>query len=165
MKRPQMDVNLDELDQIIDRGIHAPLTESEGNRLKTALHALAGMLPPPRTTEKTKSVLGAPEASPPNKDAEQAKGHGRTGASAYSGAKKVAVPHPSLHPGDTCPGCEKGKVYPQKEPRVLVRIVGQAPLQATVYELARLRCSLCGEVFTAQEPESVGSEKYDGAPG
>ena len=68
---------------------------------------------------------------------------------------------PTLHAGDACPGCEKGKVYPQKEPRTLVRIVGQAPLAATVYELDRLRCNLCGEVFTAQEPEGVGPEKYD----
>lgn len=42
-----------------------------------------------------------------------------------------------------------------------MRIVGQAPLAATVYELDRLRCNLCGEVFTAQEPEGVGPEKYD----
>ena len=44
---------------------------------------------------------------------------------------------------------------------MLVRIVGAAPIQATVYELEKLRCNLCGEVFTAQAPEGVGSEKYD----
>jgi len=44
---------------------------------------------------------------------------------------------------------------------VLVRIVGQAPLAATVYSLERLRCGACGQVFTAQEPEGVGPEKYD----
>jgi transposase len=44
---------------------------------------------------------------------------------------------------------------------VLVRIAGQAPLAATVYELERLRCNLCGEVFTAQTPEGVGDEKYE----
>ena len=42
-----------------------------------------------------------------------------------------------------------------------MRIVGQAPLAATVYELDRLRCNLCGEVFTAPEPEGMGPEKYD----
>jgi hypothetical protein len=30
-----------------------------------------------------------------------------------------------------------------------------------VYELDRLRCNLCGEVFTAQEPEGIGPKKYD----
>jgi DNA-binding IclR family transcriptional regulator len=49
----------------------------------------------------------------------------------------------------------------QKEPKVLVRIIGQAPLAATVYSLERLRCGACGQVFTAQEPEAVGPEKYD----
>ena len=44
---------------------------------------------------------------------------------------------------------------------MLVRIVGQAPLAATVYELERLRCNACGQVFTAEEPEGVGPEKYD----
>ena len=83
------------------------------------------------------------------------------GASAYTSANKVVVAHSALHPGDSCPGCEKSKVYPQKGPRVLARIVREAPLRATVYELGRLRCSLCGEVFTAEEPEGVGSEKYD----
>ena len=161
MKRPRVDVNLEELDQIIERGTHAPLSESESEKLKSALHALAGMLPQPRSTEKTKVVLGPPETPAPKKDAEPVQGHGRNGASSYTGAKRVAVPHPTLQAGDACPGCEKGKVYPQKEPRVLVRMVGQAPLAATVYELDRLRCNLCGEVFTAREPEGIGPEKYD----
>jgi transposase len=161
MKRPRVDVNLEELDQIIERGTHAPLSEPESEKLKSALHALAGMVPKPRTTEKTKNVLEQPETPAPKNDAEPVKGHGRNGASSYTGAQKVAVPHPELHAGDACPGCEKGKVYPQKEPRVLVRMVGQAPLAATVYELDRLRCNLCGEVFTAQEPEGIGPEKYD----
>ena len=162
MKRPRVDVNLEELDQIIDRGTQAPLSESESEKLKDALHALAGMLPQPRTTEKTKDVLEQPAAPAAENEPEPAPtGHGRNGASSYTGAKKVAVPHPQLHAGDPCPGCEKGKVYPQKEPRTLVRIVGQAPLAATVYELDRLRCNLCGEVFTAPEPEGVGPEKYD----
>lgn len=62
---------------------------------------------------------------------------------------------------DRCPDCERGNVYAQKEPKALVRIVGQAPLAATVYELERLRCNACGQVFTAEEPEGVGAEKYD----
>jgi transposase len=165
MKRPRMDVNLEELDRVLDQARRAPLSEPDYDKLKNALHALAGMLAKPRTTEKTKNVWEQPETPAPENDSEPSSektpGHGRNGSSSYSGAQKVAVPHSTLHAGDACPGCEKGKVYPQKEPRTLVRIVGQAPLQATVYELDRLRCNLCGEVFTAQEPEGVGPEKYD----
>jgi hypothetical protein len=36
-----------------------------------------------------------------------------------------------------------------------------APLSATVYERERLRCNLCGEVYTAPSPQGVGEEKYD----
>jgi transposase len=36
-----------------------------------------------------------------------------------------------------------------------------APLSATVYTCDRLRCNLCGEVFTAPAPVGVGTEKYD----
>jgi transposase len=165
MKRTRLDVNLEELDRVLDQAREAPLSEPDYDKLKSALHALAGMLAKPRTTEKTKNVLEQPETLAPENDSEppwdKTAGHGRNGASSYSGAKKVAVPHSTLHAGDACPGCEKGKVYPQKEPRTLVRIVGQAPLAATVYELDRLRCNLCGEVFTAEEPEGVGREKYD----
>ncbi|PYU64180.1 MAG: hypothetical protein DMG49_27140 [Acidobacteria bacterium] len=46
-----------------------------------------------------------------------------------------------------------------------VRVVGQAPLRATVYELESLRCNLCGEVFEAEAPEGVGEEKYDESAG
>jgi transposase len=164
VKRKRVDVNLEELDRVLDHARQAPLSEPDYEKLKEALHALAGMLPAPRSTEKTSAVL--PPTDPPEKHSkEKPKGHGRNGASAYTGAKKVAVPHPTMKPGECCPGCLKGKIYPQKEPRTLVRVVGQAPLAATVYELDRLRCNLCGEVFTAPEPEGVGPEKYDETTG
>ena len=92
---------------------------------------------------------------------EKPKGHGRNGADAYKGAKRVRVPLASLHAGDACPSCVKGKVYASCEPGLIVRLTGQAPIGGAVYELEKLRCSLCGEVFSAKAPEGVGPEKYD----
>ena len=89
------------------------------------------------------------------------KGHGRNGADAYTGAEKIQVPHESLQPGNPCPECHKGKVYEMNKPGVLIRIVGQAPVQAKVYELQKLRCNLCGKVFTARPPGGMGPAKYD----
>ncbi len=90
-----------------------------------------------------------------------APGHGRNGADAYEGAQQVKVPHASLKKGDPCPlGCG-GKLYPLRDPKVLLRIHGQAPIAATQYELERLRCHSCGDVFTAATPEGVGEKKYD----
>jgi len=138
-------------------------------------------------TEKTKAVLGnskdSPSPSPqaatasasetepsPSTSAAEAEkssrpGHGRNGADAYTGAEKVAVKHESLQPGDACPSCGKGTIYETGRPGVLVRLVGQAPIQARVYELQKLRCNLCGEVFTAATPDGVGSQKYDATSG
>lgn len=89
------------------------------------------------------------------------KGHGRNGAAAYKGAEKVKVAHETLKPGDPCPECPDGKLYLLSEPAVLVRVTGMAPLSAVVYEKDRLRCNLCGLIFTAASPEGVGTAKYD----
>jgi transposase len=94
-------------------------------------------------------------------DKEKNKGHGRNGADAYTGAERMKVQHEEMHTGDNCPGCIKGKVYLLQEPKTQVRVVGVAPLKATVYESERLRCNLCGEIYTAPAPEGVGEEKYD----
>jgi transposase len=92
------------------------------------------------------------------------KGHGRNGAEAYRGAVRVDVAHPSLRPGDACPACGEGTVY-DKAPGVLVRITGQPPLAATIYRLQKLRCHLCGQVFTADAPPEAGARKYDATAG
>ena len=100
-----------------------------------------------------------------NAEKPQRKGHGRNGADAYVGAEKIAVSHESLQPGDLCPQCGKGTVYETGRPGVLVRLVGRSPIQAKVYELQKLRCNLCGVVFTAKPPDGVGAEKYDATCG
>jgi hypothetical protein len=88
------------------------------------------------------------------------KGHGRTAATSYRGAERTAVPHSSLRPGDACPSCERGKLY-TLPPARLVRIRGQAPISGHVYELERLRCNSCGELFKADSPAGVDDDKYD----
>jgi hypothetical protein len=95
-----------------------------------------------------------------NASGRRRKGHGRHGAQEYLGCAKVIVLHGWLHAGDPCPHCGKGKVYEQSDPERLVRLVGQAPVGGTVYELQRLRCHLCGDVFTAEQPEGIGDQKY-----
>src|SRR5262249_57401721 len=66
--------------------------------------------------------------------------------------------------GGACPACGQGTVY-EKAPGVLVRITGQPPLAATIYQLQKLRCHLCGQVFTAPAPAEAGSAKYDATAG
>jgi transposase len=101
-----------------------------------------------------------PGAVAPEKPSKPRPGHGRNGAQDYPGADKVQLEHPSLKSGDLCPQCEQGKVYAMA-PGVLVRITGQAPLQATVYELQKLRCNLCGDIYAAPAPAGINPQKYD----
>ena len=105
-----MDVNLEELDQIIDGGMRAPLSESDGEKLKAVLHTLAEQVRPRwRTTEKTRAVLPQTASSElavekPSPEGESVPaGHGRNGAAKFTGAHTVTVPHQTLHPGDPCP--------------------------------------------------------------
>ena len=82
--------------------------------------------------------------------AKKPKGHGRNGADDYPGAKRVNVAHESLQPGDPCPACERGTVYEQAQPGIELRFAGQPPVQVTIYQLEKLRCHLCGRIFTAR---------------
>jgi transposase len=106
--------------------------------------------------EDTSDATDATETAAP--------GHGRNGADAYPGAEQRAVRHPTLDAGDSCPACSDGIVY-EKDPGVLVRITGQAPLAATIYQLQKLRCHLCGMVFTAPAPVEAGEQKYAATAG
>ncbi|HEY1255741.1 MAG TPA: IS66 family transposase [Terracidiphilus sp.] len=158
---------MEELDRVIDETEKGPLSEADRQKLRTTLHALVESLQRRRNNEKTNAVLGDQNTPAPSEEAQPEEceskpaGHGRNGANAFRGAEKVKISHPNLQSGNRCPDCGRGNVYEQKEPKVLVRIVGQAPLAATVYELERLRCNACGQIFTAEEPEGIGPEKYD----
>lgn len=175
---------------MIARARQTPLTDAEFERLNAAIQTLGhvAQLIEDKTatiarlrqllfgaaTEKTRAVLDrvsregpAPSGDAPGDHEERrpdepsASGHGRHGAEAYAGAQHVDVPHARVKHGDRCPGCATGKIYAQREPGVLIRLRGQAPLAATVYALEKLRCNLCGEIFTADPPLGVGPEKYD----
>jgi hypothetical protein len=65
--RERIDVNVDELDRIIDDAMRAPLNETDGRTLKTAVHAMAERLVQWRNTEKTSAVL-EPKAPPSTVD-------------------------------------------------------------------------------------------------
>jgi transposase len=181
-----IEVNFEELKALKERARKGPLGEEDCQKLEGAIQALSrliemigdkdttisslrALLEKP-STEKTSKVLeqvglaatSKGSSSPPaGASAEPKPGHGRNGAAAYRGARRIPVMHAGLTPGDRCPRCLKGKVYRQKDPALRIRVVGQAPIDATVYELERLRCNLCGDVFEAEAPGGVGEKKYD----
>ncbi len=181
----RIELSMSELEAILER-VKSSLSPEEYDKLHDALKTLLFLtqeLEKNRvsvqrlkqllfgaTTEKTRKVLQkaledseAEQEEPPKQPAplEKPKGHGRHGAEAYTGAETVKVTHPTLQPGDSCPDCKKGTVYETAEPGRLIRLTGHAPLHATVYELQKLRCHLCGKIYTAPAPPEVGENKYD----
>ena len=113
-------------------------------------------------TETARNVLPRDKATKAQaKPKEPKPGHGPKGSKAFPFADRIKVPHPDLKPGDCCPDCPKGHVYPKGKPAMMVRFMGTAPVAATVYERETLRCNACGEVYTAPPPAGVGLRKYD----
>ncbi|HME58850.1 MAG TPA: hypothetical protein VKF63_10970, partial [Terracidiphilus sp.] len=135
---PPLDVTPEELEALLE-GVREALGEAGYQKLKAAIRTLGYLAellrerditldglrqlllsPAEASTEKTRQVLKNAGIETPKQNQEKQNsqasqksrpGHGRHGVDAYAGAKKVKVPHPSLHPGDRCPECSKGKVY------------------------------------------------------
>jgi transposase len=149
----------------LDRLMRAYLTVQQLLQSKhVTIERLRRIIFGPRS-EKTDVVFkDRPESQETDKPKGKRPGHGRNGVAAYAGAETVKMPHPSLQPKDVCPDCGHGKVYPHT-PGSLVRITGQAPLKATVYELGKLRCNACGKTFQAPLPAGVDYTKYDASAG
>jgi hypothetical protein len=126
------------------------LGEGEGGDDSTPGAEAAG-----HTTEPGES---AGEVAPTPKGGHRA-GTGRLGADAYEGAEHVACRHEVLAAGQRCPVCGQGTLY-ALPPGVEMRIDGHALLSALRSELHKLRCSACGQLFTAPLPSEAGEEKY-----
>jgi transposase len=101
----------------------------------------------------------ATAAGRPPSTGERRPGHGRHGAEAYRGAERVVCRHETLAVGERCPVCGRGRLY-RVGPGVDIRLDGHALLSAVRYVLEKLRCSACGQVFTAATPAEAGAEKY-----
>ena len=98
------------------------------------------------------------EAAPKPKGGHR-QGTGRLGAEVYVGAERTECRHEELAVGQRCPVCGQGTLY-ELPPGVEIRIDGHGLLSAMRYALQKLRCSACGETFTAALPDEAGTEKY-----
>jgi transposase len=118
--------------------------------------------PPKKPSSGGISASGSSAGGPGTTSAEVSEapaGHGRQGAQAYRGAEHVVCRHETLAVGERCPVCGRGRLY-RMEPGVEVRLDGHALLSAVRYALEKLRCSACGQIFTAAPPAEAGADKY-----
>lgn len=167
-----------ELDALIERSESGCLKAGDTDIIKAMVNAvkvlsravndkaisikrLLGMVFGPKT-EKMGSVLKTHNPRPgKKKEKTREKGHGKRSANDFTGAQKVTVAHETLSHKDPCPLCPKGFVYRQKIPGFVIHFTGHAPIKATVFETEKLRCNLCGAVFTAQAPGNKTGRNYD----
>lgn len=107
---------------------------------------------------------GEPDTHNPKTEAKTDKppprGHGRLGAADYPGAEVQFCAHGHLAPGALCPTCQDGQLYAML-PLVRLRFTGEALASVTRYELERLRCASCGDIFVAHLPPEAPRERYD----
>ena len=148
----RLEVPLAELKQALVRARQAPLAAEDYWKLDAAIDTLGQVtalvgekdatirdlrqLLFAVSSEKTATVqkdAGVEPPPPPSQPRTKKPGHGRKAAGDYAGARRVKILHPTLEASDPCPVCEQGKVYVQAEAKLVVRVIGQAPLAATVY--------------------------------
>ena len=151
-------------------------SENKANVLKS-MGEVADTLQDPASGADDAAAADIQETAFAASDTKVTKGHGRNGAAAYPGAPVVEIGLIDLESGDICPECLVGKVsqanligqmfaqmadvVPFRRAKTIVKVLGQAPLAATIYRLARLRCRLCDAIFTASMPQGVSASKYD----
>jgi transposase len=111
-----------------------------------------------RATSTSQDVSSSAAAPIPEKKTPPP-GHGRHGADVYRAAQTVECRHEQLAVGERCPACGRGTLY-RLLPGVEMRLDGNALWSAVRYELEKLRCSACGQIFTASVPTAAGTEKY-----
>jgi len=126
-------------------------TESKRNVL--ADHGAGAGADPPAAGADVSTAARTP-AAPPRA------GHGRNSAQAYCDSPVIAIAPLDLRAGDPCPQCISGRVY-DSPPRIIVKVVGQPPLAATLYKLHQLRCRLCDALFPGRLPAGTSALKYD----
>ncbi len=111
------------------------------------------------TATGASQAVSSAAASPTPEKKPPLPGHGRHGADVYRAAQTVTCRHAELTVGERCPACGRGTLY-RVLPGVAMRLDGHALLSAVRYELEKMRCSACGQVFTASVPAAAGTDKY-----
>jgi hypothetical protein len=185
MKKPRfIEINHEQLAQLEQRFVLRSLNEDDYELVRSLISTLVNLnlelakknisIKKLRNlfnikTETSRNILDADKvkkSKPAGRCVEkEKKGHGRNTAASYSGARKVPLTHAHLKAGCLCPGCRKGKLYKSMMPGVFLRIKANPPFTADLFEQEKLRCNLCGEIFTASLPEGVVKEKYDETAG
>lgn len=120
------------------------------------LHKLRKLLGMIKQSEKRR-----PTDTDTSKESQRRKQNKPTNQKKTDRRKKQSAPpkvvHHKLsnhHKGDSCPACQRGKLY-KFDPATLLRVTGHARYEATRHVVEQMRCNACQEVYKAPLPEAV----------
>jgi len=172
--RQTFEVNLKELKSLVDAA-KPSLGEERHAKLWAICHGMFKALPkrnhgnekssavlPPETPDEAAPggrVLEPSEQPEPAAKAKRPNHKGRKQAADYPSAK-----HARVHDGTLCPGqlspCGCGGRLREDEDSVVLRFVGQSPIQPYSYGCPCYRCNKCQERYTVKLPEEAGENRH-----
>ena len=95
-----------------------------------------------------------------DEEKDKPKNHGHRPSTDYTEATEIPISNRTLKKGDICPECLKGKLF-QLKPGTVLHIVGQPWLKMEIFRPERLRCAVCGKIFTAALPKDAADSRVD----
>ena len=78
----------------------------------------------------------------------------KRGQAAYPDATPITIKHQEFRSGDSCPKCEKGRIYDIKM-GVYLLWLAHSMLEPQIYLQQKLRCNGCGWITAAKMPPEV----------
>jgi len=100
------------------------------------------------------SLMEGEEENSDKEEEKQALKHPKRSNDEYNPVVSHLHFHENLEPGDLCPDCLIGKVYPFRE-KVIPILIGRSPLAFEEHRFQVLRCNLCGETFDPKIPDEI----------
>ena len=82
------------------------------------------------------------------------KKHPKRSNNEFNPVASYLYPHEDLEPGNQCPLCLQGRVYPFRE-KVIPILIGRSPLAHEAHRLQILRCNACGAILEPKLPPEV----------
>ena len=163
-----------ELDPVLEQATRTPLSDPDYQKLKEALARLAwSCWTPAHATPRKQVRCWREHGQRGRRLTEQATTNKRTRANPDTDAmelplyqaQNIAVSHAQLKPGIVARIVTKAKYMCRRSRSRWCASLGKRHCRRPSTSLERLRCNGCGQVFTAQEPEGIGPEKYDETTG
>jgi transposase len=105
-------------------------------------------------SEEDESSLMKEEGNSDKEEEKPSKNHPKRGNAGYNPVLSHLHFHENLEPGDLCPECLIGRVYPFRE-KIIPILIGRSPLAFEEHRLQVLRCNACGEIFDPKLPDEI----------